>query len=197
MPSSTIRPSSMHDDPVGGDDRGEAVRDHERGAVHAARRRARRWICVLRLGVEVRCRLVEDHDRGVLQQHAGDGEPLLLAARQAVAALADHRVVPLGEARDQVVDAGGLARRHEVVAGRVGLGVPQVLGDRSRGTGAGPASPCRRCRAASRASGRARRARRRARGRRRRRGCAGRAVRSSSCRRPTDRRARRARRAPP
>ena len=57
------------------------------------------WISELGLGVEVRGRLVEDHDRGVLQQQPGDGQPLLLAARHAVAALADDRVVAVGQAR--------------------------------------------------------------------------------------------------
>ena len=107
-PCSTIRPSSSTRMRSACDDRREAVRDHERGA---ARERVgeRALDRELRLGVEVRRRLVEDDDRGVLEQHAGDREPLLLAARHPVAALADHRVVAVGEARDQVVDA---RRRH-------------------------------------------------------------------------------------
>ncbi len=56
---------------------------------------------MLGLGVEVRRRLVEDHDRRLLEQHACDREPLLLAARHAVAALADDRVVAVGQALDR------------------------------------------------------------------------------------------------
>ena len=44
-------------------------------------------------GVERRGRLVEDEDARVLEQHARDRHPLLLAAGQLVAALADHGVV--------------------------------------------------------------------------------------------------------
>ena len=45
------------------------------------------------LGVEVAGGLVEHDDGRVLQQHPGDGQALLLAAGQPVAALADDRVV--------------------------------------------------------------------------------------------------------
>ena len=88
-----------------------------------------RWIAQLGLGVEVRRGFVEDHDRRVLQQHACDREPLLLAARQPVAALAHDRVVPVGKRRDQVVDPRRAARLHELVVGRVGPGVAQVGAD--------------------------------------------------------------------
>ena len=47
-----------------------------------------RWIRDLRLRIEVRCRLVEDHDPRILQQHPCDRDALLLAARHAVAAFA-------------------------------------------------------------------------------------------------------------
>ena len=80
--------------------------------------------------VEVARRLVEDHDRRVLEQQPGDRQALLLAARQAVAALADDGVVAVGERGDRVVDARRPARRDELVVGGVGLGVAQVVADR-------------------------------------------------------------------
>ena len=61
------------------------------------------------LGVEVAGGLVEDDDGRVLQEHAGDGQALLLAAREAVAALADERVEPVGQRGDHVVDPRGPA----------------------------------------------------------------------------------------
>ena len=67
---------------------------------------------------------------GVLQQHPGDRDALLLAARQPVAALADDRVVAVGQRRDEVVDARRPARLDELVVGGVGPGVAQVLADR-------------------------------------------------------------------
>ena len=42
--------------------------------------------------------LVEDQDRRVLQQGAGDRHPLLLAARQLQPALADHQFIALRQA---------------------------------------------------------------------------------------------------
>ena len=100
------------------------------------------------LGVEVAGGLVEDHDAGVLQQHAGDGQALLLAARQAVAALADQGVEPVGQGGDHVVDPGGPAGRLQLGVGGVGAGVAQVgahgvveevgvLGDHADGARAG------------------------------------------------------------
>ena len=53
----------------------------------------------LGLGVQVRGGLVEHDDVGRLEQQSGDGQTLLLAARQAVAAVADDGVEPLGELR--------------------------------------------------------------------------------------------------
>ena len=66
---------------------------------------------------------------GVLEQHAGDGQPLLLAARQAVAPLADDGVVALGQGGDEVVDARRPARVDQLVVGGVGPGVAQVGAD--------------------------------------------------------------------
>ena len=57
-------------------------------------------------GVEGARRLVEDEDAGVLEQHPGERDALLLAARQLVAALADDRVVAVGQLHDPVVDGG-------------------------------------------------------------------------------------------
>ena len=53
----------------------------------------------LGLGVEGAGGLVEHQDRRVAQHGARDRDALLLAAGEAVAALADHGVVALGQAR--------------------------------------------------------------------------------------------------
>ena len=66
------------------------------------------------LGVEVARGFVEDDDRRVLQEHAGDGETLLLAAGEAVAALAHDRGVAVGQRRDEIVDARRPARGDEL-----------------------------------------------------------------------------------
>ena len=101
-----------HHDAVGVADGRQAVGDHQRRA--AAQRFVERGLHVrLVLVVEVAGGLVEDHDDRVLQQQPGDRQALLLAAAQPVAALADHRVVAVGQRGDRVVDprARGTPRR--------------------------------------------------------------------------------------
>jgi len=60
----------------------------------------------LGLRVERRRRLVEDEDGRVAENRARDCDALLLAAGEAVAALADDGVVAVGELHDPVVDRG-------------------------------------------------------------------------------------------
>ena len=74
-------------------------------------------------------RLVEDHDRRVLEEHASDRQPLLLATGKAIAPFADDRVVFLGESVDHVVDSSCLGGVDELLVGRVGIGVPEVRSD--------------------------------------------------------------------
>lgn len=116
------------DDLVRVADGGEAVRDGEGGA--AGRERVDRFLHgVFRTGVERAGRLVEDQDRRVAQDRAGDGEALLLAAREAVAALADEGVVAVGEGGDVVVDLRGAGRRLYLLVGGLRLGEAEVVGD--------------------------------------------------------------------
>ena len=118
-----------HEDHVRRQDRREPVRDRDRGsAVHE--RHQRRLDQPLRGRVERRGRLVQDQDPRILQDDPGDREPLLLAARELVAAFAHDRVVPLGELRDPVVDVRGARRGVEFLLGRVGAPVEQVPADR-------------------------------------------------------------------
>ena len=68
----------------------------------------RRLDLALGVDVERRGRLVEDEDRRRLEHGAGDGDALLLAARELQAALADLGLVAVGQALDEVGDLGGL-----------------------------------------------------------------------------------------
>ena len=61
--------------------------------------------------------VVEDQDRGVGEQRAGDGDALPLAARERVAPLADDRVVALGQVGDEAVGVGRLGRGDDLVDG--------------------------------------------------------------------------------
>ena len=86
----------------------------------------------LALGVEVAGGLVEDEDPRVGQDGPGDGQPLPLAAAEPHAALADQRVVAVGQALDELGGVGGLARRARSASRRgPAVAVGDVLGDRA------------------------------------------------------------------
>ena len=106
--------------------RGEAVRDDDRRAAlgevlerfaHGA----------LGLHVEGRRGLVEHEHGRVAQDRAGDRDPLLLAAGEAEAALADDGLVAVRELDDLVVDLGGAGGFLELFVGGARLGEAQVL----------------------------------------------------------------------
>ena len=79
-----------HDQPVHRGDGREPVRDGDDGLpLHQSRALLDRR---LDFGIERRRCLVEHQDRRVLQNHAGDGDALALAAGEFYAALADMRV---------------------------------------------------------------------------------------------------------
>ncbi len=104
---------------------GQAVGDDERGA--AGQRLAQRALHGrLGLGVEVGRRLVEHHDVGRLEHEAGQGDALLLAAREAVAALADHRVEAVGQLADEVAHLGLGHGVEDLGLGGLGAGVQEV-----------------------------------------------------------------------
>ncbi len=65
------------------------------------------WISDLGFAVEVAGGLVQHQDARVFEDHPRQGDALLLAAAQAVAALADHRIVALGQLDDELVDVRG------------------------------------------------------------------------------------------
>ena len=84
----------------------------------------------LGLGVDRAGRLVEDQDARIVQQGARDGDPLALAARQRVAALADHGVVAVRQPADEVVGVGRARRRRPPAPMRgVRQAVADVVGD--------------------------------------------------------------------
>ena len=98
------------------DDRRAPGQRHGQGLLHGG----------LVLGVEVAGGLVQDHDGRVLQEQAGDGQPLLLASRHPVATLADHGVKTVGERTHDVQDPGGATGVVQLGVGRIGSGVPEV-----------------------------------------------------------------------
>src|SRR5438093_209860 len=75
--------------------------------------------------------LVEDQDGRVSQDRSGNGHALPLAAREFYAALADDRLVPLREARDEVVGIGLAGGVLDLGLAGAGTAVGDVLGDRA------------------------------------------------------------------
>ncbi len=80
--------------------------------------------------------VVQHEDAGVRQQAAGKGDALALAARERVAALADHLVVPSSQLTDESVGLSGAGCPHDVVQRGVrpaeGDVVPDRLGEQER-----------------------------------------------------------------
>ena len=67
-------------------------------------------------GVKGGSRFVQQDDRRVLQDGAGNGYALLLPARQGAASFAHHRVIAFGQPHDEVVAAGAAAMISSSVA---------------------------------------------------------------------------------
>ena len=76
--------------------------------------------------------LVEDEDRGILQEGAGERDALALAAGETHAALADLGLVALRQVDDKGVRVGGLRRSHNLRHAGVGTRVANVFGDAGR-----------------------------------------------------------------
>ena len=152
VPRAAIAAALEHDDLVGQRDRREAVGDHERRAAlhHLAQRRL--ISCSVEASTE-RGGVVEDQDARVGEQRARDRDPLALAAGERQAALADERVVAVGQLVDEAVGLRAPRRLLDLLARRVGPRVgdvvvhgggeeERVVGDDARSRGA--ARPGRR-----------------------------------------------------
>ena len=117
-----------HDDLVGIDDGGEAVGDHHGGAV--ARDLLQRHLDFLfGEGVERRSGLVEDEDGRPFENGTGDGNALLLAARELEAAFTHHRVVALRQRHHEVVDLGKAGRLFDLGIAGAGTAIGDVVAD--------------------------------------------------------------------
>ena len=81
-------------------------------------------------GVEVLARLVEDEDREVGQQGAGDGDALALAAGEPRAVLADLGGEPGGQASSQSSSRDPAEDGAQLGVGGLAPGEAEVLGER-------------------------------------------------------------------
>jgi hypothetical protein len=119
-----------HGDAVGGTDGGEPVCHHHRGAAaHQARQRL--LYEALGLVVERRGGLVQDEDGRVLEDGAGDGHALALAARQARATVAHDGVVAVRQRLDEVVGVGRVGSGDDLLGRGLQPAVADVLAHRA------------------------------------------------------------------
>ncbi len=125
----TVRPALgqlavlEHDDAMRAGHARQAVSDDERGA--PALEPFERVVDEhLVLGVDAARRLVEHQDGRILEDGAGDGQPLPLPAGQAQAAFADQGVVAPGQGGDEVVGVGRAGGGLELRLAGVGLPEP-------------------------------------------------------------------------
>src|SRR5690606_8196581 len=111
---------------VGIDDRGETVGDDDGGAV--ARNDVEGGLDVaFGLGVEGRSCLIEDEDGRGLQNGAGDGHALLLAAGEFQATLAHGRIKALGQGGDEIANLGHAGGLFNLFAAGAGAAIFDVV----------------------------------------------------------------------
>ena len=159
---STMRPASTTKITSAASIGREPVRDHQAGSpAHHHLEAPFGWR--LRSRVQRAGRFVQDQDARILEQDARDREALTLAARELVAALADHRLVAGRQRGDEVVRCSRRAPRLRAPRRSPPACRSADCPRSCRGTDTSPASRCRCRGAASRASRCARRARRPAR----------------------------------
>jgi len=66
--------------------------------------------------------LVENEDRRIDEQCAGDGDSLPLTTRQSRTALAENGVIPVGKRHDEVVRIGSPSRALDLIVGELAAG---------------------------------------------------------------------------
>ena len=110
------------------DDRRQAMRDHQRRA--RLRHFVQRGLDFLfRAAVKRRCRFVKQEDRRLLQDGAGNGDPLLLAARQLQTPFTDHGFIPVRQCLDEPVNGGHARGGLDLVRGGAGATIADVVAD--------------------------------------------------------------------
>src|SRR5215211_5551768 len=111
--------------------RAKPMGDHEGGApMHQSGHRLHDH--GLRLHIHGARWLVEDEDRGVLEECPGERDALALASRETHASLPDLGVVALRQAGDELVGVRRPSRRHDLLKGGVWISVGDVLGNAGR-----------------------------------------------------------------
>jgi hypothetical protein len=96
----------------------QPVRDHDRRAPHEHLRQ-RRLNLAFALGIQVAGRLIQNQHRRLRQHRARQTQPLSLPTRKRHPALADHRLEPLRQRRDELPHARHPTRRFDLRRARL------------------------------------------------------------------------------
>ena len=76
-------------------------------------------------------RLVQQQNRGVLQQRPGDCQPLALTPRKSDCSLTDHGVIAMRQMRNEIVRVRGAGGILQLGLRSVRFSETQIVGDRS------------------------------------------------------------------
>src|SRR5580704_3604997 len=119
-------PFFQHEDFIGSADCCQTMRDDEGGA--ADHQIGESFLYVhFRFGIEFRSGFVEDEDRRVLQDGAGNRDALALSAAEPGAPFADHSIVTLGQVSDEIGGESGARRSLNALFRHVAQTVANVV----------------------------------------------------------------------
>ena len=120
-----------HNNPIGLLNSGKAMRDDQRGAPsHQHLQRLLDQVFGLR--IQRGGGLIQQQDRRIAQQRAGDGDALALPARQTRPALSDPGLVSFRELRDELVGVSRFSGCAHLFLGRARPAVADIFQDRTR-----------------------------------------------------------------
>ena len=118
-----------HDDPVGGPDRRQSVRDHDCRAIgHEPVERILDEPLALR--IERGRRFVEEQQGCVAEERTRDGDALALTARQARAAFTEEGVQTFGKSAQELFRMRVASGLPDLVLGRVPVAVLEIVARR-------------------------------------------------------------------
>jgi hypothetical protein len=118
------------DDPIGVLDGGEAMSDHQGGAV--AHQLLQGGLDVtLGLRIQGRCRLIQNKDRRILEHGSGNREALALPTGEQDTSITDEGIEAAGQGVNETQGVGSLGHPFELAPiGPARITVGDVVGDR-------------------------------------------------------------------
>ena len=124
-------PPFQHADQVGTADGGKAVRDDDgRAAFHELLQRPEK--VTLGPGIQGGGGFIQDENRSILQECAGDRDALTLAAGEIHAAFAQRGVESLGQFQDEILRLGAAGRQPDLFLGRLRVSLRDVFANGGR-----------------------------------------------------------------